>query len=203
MRYLLHQPPAREAAQEPWPVIVFLHGASETGDNLDWVKRHGPPKLVQERPEFPFLVVAPQSTFGGWDPRALDQILDQVLASQPADEQRVYLTGISIGGFGTWAWGAARPERFAALAPICGGGDPATAIRLKDMPIWAFHGALDRIVPPIYTEVMVEALRKIGSDVRYTLYPDADHDAWTQTYENHELYEWFLQHRRPTTTQAG
>jgi predicted peptidase len=195
-KHLLYRPRGDDAPGEAWPLIVFLHGAGECGDDLELVKRHGPPKLIEAGRDLPFLVLAPQSRRGGWDVAALERLLEATLAGERADPDRVYLTGISMGGFGTWAWAAAHPERFAAIAPICGGGRPEWAGRLKGLPIWNFHGAKDRIVPPDYSEVMVEALRRVGADIRYTLYPDADHDSWTVTYENPELYAWFLRHRR-------
>jgi predicted peptidase len=151
MRHLLYRPEGYDEDERRWPVIVFLHGAGECGDDLDLVKRHGPPRLVESGRDLPFLIAAPQSRRGGWAVAALDRWLDEVVAGSRVDEDRVYLTGISMGGFGTWAWAAARPDRFAAIAPICGGGDPAWADRLKGLPIWAFHGARDRIVPPSYS----------------------------------------------------
>src|SRR3954469_25020658 len=198
MRHLLYRPKGYDDERR-WPLIVFLHGAGECGDDLDLVKRHGPPRLVESGRDLPFLIAAPQSRRGGWAVGALDRWLDEVVAGSRVDEERVYLTGISMGGFGTWAWAASRPDRFAAIAPICGGSDPAWADRLKGLPIWAFHGARDRIVPPEYSEVMVAALRRVGADVRYTLYPEAEHDSWTRTYADPALYEWLLQQHRPAT----
>ena len=101
-----------------------------------------------------------------------------------------------MGGFGTWALAAAHPERFAAIAPICGGGDPKQAERLKDLPIWVFHGAKDPTVPLARSEEMVKALKEAGGEPKFTVYPDAGHDSWTETYDNPELYEWFLAHKR-------
>jgi predicted peptidase len=101
-----------------------------------------------------------------------------------------------MGGYGSWKLAKLYPERFAAVAPICGGGDPGQADRLKDIPIWVFHGAKDPVVPLSESERMVEALKAVGGNVRFTVYPDAEHDSWTQTYDNPELYEWFLQQRR-------
>jgi predicted peptidase len=110
------------------------------------------------------------------------------------DVNRIYLTGLSMGGYGSWTLAAAHPERFAAMAPICGGGDPADAKKLKDIPTWVFHGAKDEVVPPKASEDMVEAIKTEGGDIRYTLYPEANHDSWSETYDNPELYTWFLSH---------
>jgi predicted peptidase len=106
------------------------------------------------------------------------------------------LTGFSMGGFGTWALSMIYPEKFAAIAPICGGGMPWMAFRIKDMPVWAFHGAKDEVVPLQRTEEMVEVLKKISGKVKFTVYPEAGHDSWTETYDDPELYEWFLEHRK-------
>jgi predicted peptidase len=108
----------------------------------------------------------------------------------------VYLTGLSMGGFGTWSLAAAHPEKFAAIAPICGGGEPRTARRLKSIPTWVFHGAKDPTVPLARSEAMVQALKKAGGDVKFTVYRDAGHDSWTETYNNPKLYEWFLAHSK-------
>jgi len=201
--YQLFLPEGYEQAKEPWPLIVFLHGAGESGTNLELVKRHGPPKLVESKKDFPFVVVSPQSPSFGWRLEALDALLDEILRRYHVDPDRVYLTGLSMGGFGTWAWAAARPERFAAIAPICGGGNVADADKLKDLPIWAFHGAKDQVVPLRRSQEMVDAIRQAGGDPLLTVYPDAGHDSWTETYANPKLYDWFLQHRRKVMVYHG
>lgn len=196
MDYLLFLPKGYDQSEKRYPLLIFLHGSGESGNNLELVKKHGPPKIVETRKDFPFIVVSPQSARGGWKVATLDALLDEVLKKYRVDPDRVYLTGLSMGGFGTWAWAAAHPERFAAIVPICGGGSPDKANRLKDLPIWVFHGAKDRAVPLAASERMVEALKKHGSAVRFTVYPEAGHDSWTATYNNPELYEWLLQQRR-------
>ena len=117
-------------------------------------------------------------------------------AKYPIDPDRVYLTGLSMGGFGSWMLAMEHPGRFAAAVPICGGGDPRDVARIKDLPIWVFHGGKDPTVPLARSEAMVDALRKIGGRVKLTVYPDAGHDSWTATYENEDLYAWLLQQRR-------
>jgi predicted peptidase len=131
-----------------------------------------------------------------WNPDALNALLDEVVAQYKVDKKRIYLTGLSMGGYGTWALAGTSPERFAAIVPICGGGDPADARRLKDIPTWVFHGAKDSVVPLSRSEEMVKALKEAGSDVKFTIYPEAEHDSWTETYNNPKLYEWLLQHKR-------
>lgn len=198
---------------ERWPLILFLHGAGERGTDLAKVKVHGPPKLVASRPDFPFIVVSPQCPEHQiWDSDALLALLDHVLGRYRVDPSRVYLTGLSMGGYGTWALGLRAPERFAAIAPICGGGDVLpvhlgpneTNPALRTLAVWAFHGAKDPVVPLHESERMVEALRRVGcKEVKLTVYPEAGHDAWTATYANPELYDWFLQHRRPELRPAS
>lgn len=194
--YLLFLPEGYET-QEKWPMIMFLHGASERGSNLDDVKRNGVARVVEEKPNFPFIVVSPQCPRNEyWTLPQLSALLDRARASYHVDLDRVYLTGLSMGGYGTWHLAAAQPQRFAAIAPICGGGNPNEACNLKNLPVWAFHGAKDRIVPISESEKMVTALKACGGNVKFTVYPEAGHDSWTQTYNNPELYDWFLQHRR-------
>lgn len=193
--YLLFVPP-HCTTQSPCPMIMFLHGSGERGSNLDWVKRHGIARIVEEQPEFPFITVSPQCPKGqDWSVERLSALLTEVMQSQLVDPKRVYLTGLSMGGYGVWRLAAAQPDRFAAIAPVCGGGEPSQALRLKDTPIWVFHGALDDVVPLHQSEAMVEALKACGGNVRFTIYPDAGHDSWTQTYSNPALYDWFLQHQ--------
>lgn len=181
----------------PHPLVLFLHGAGERGDDLDAVLRHGPPRRIAEGWRPPFAVLAPQCPADRWwDPDPLVHLLDDVRARFPLDPARVYLTGISTGGFGAWALAMRAPERFAALVPICGGGMPFFAHRLRDVPVWAFHGARDPIVPLHYTTDMVEAVRAAGGDARLTVYPDAAHDAWTPAYADDALWTWMCAQTR-------
>ncbi len=196
LNYWLFLPADYGKTDKSWPLILFLHGAGESGTNLAKVKIHGIPKIVEKKKDFPFIAVSPQCPGRGWNVEALNGLLDDVLAHYKVDQDRVYLTGLSMGGFGTWALASAHPERFAALAPICGGGNPDNAAKLKDIPIWVFHGAQDKTVPPARSEAMVKAIKEAGGNVKHTVYPEAGHDSWTVTYNNPELYEWFLQQKR-------
>lgn len=194
--YLLYLPEGYGEARQEWPLLLFLHGAGERGDDLELVKKHGPPKIVEER-DLPFIVVSPQAPEDGWwDPDVLTGLLDEVEARYRVDSDRIYVTGLSMGGFGTWDLAGRTPERFAAIAPIAGGGNRRTACRLEDLPIWAFHGARDEVVPVARTEEMAEAVRACGGDPVVTIYPEAGHDSWTETYDDPELYRWLLQHSR-------
>jgi predicted peptidase len=196
--YLLFLPEAYATdASKKWPLILFLHGAGERGSDLGKVKVHGPPKIVEKKKDFPFVVVSPQCPGNGWwDSFALNALLDDVLAKYRIDPARVYLTGLSMGGFGTWDLASRHPERFAAIAPICGGGSPMAVFRLRDMPVWVFHGDKDPLVPVKLSDDIVDAFKKAGADIKYTRYEGVGHDAWTQTYDNPELYTWFLAHER-------
>ncbi len=197
LNYLLFLPEGYGQGEKRWPLILFLHGAGERGSDVSRVKRNGLPRLLEKKKDFPFVVVSPQSPTLGWDVEALNALLDDVLSKYRVDRDRVYLTGLSMGGYGTWALAAAHPERFAAIVPICGGGNPAAARRLKGLPVWVFHGAKDPVVPLARSEEMVRALKDAGNDqVKLTVYPEAGHDSWTETYNNPQLYEWFLQHKR-------
>lgn len=176
---------------------MFLHGSGERGDDLNLVKVHGPLKVAEAQPDFPFIVVAPQCPKNQWwDPDVLSALLDEVEKKYAVDKDRIYLTGLSMGGFGTWDLAIREPQRFAAIAPVCGRSDPLQAPRLGNLPVWVFHGAQDPVVNPKYSEEMVDALKDSGGDVKFTLYPDLGHDCWTVTYNNPDLYTWFLAHKR-------
>ncbi len=205
--YLLYLPKGYQK-DKTYPTILFLHGAGERGSDVNKVAVHGPPKLVKAGQEFPFIIVSPQCPEGQvWSVEALNLLLDEIEKDYRVDQTRVYLTGLSMGGYGTWALGLAYPERFAAMAPICGGGESITYLlnkrdkvrgpMIKDMPIWVFHGAKDPTVPLAESERMVEMLKKGGNKtIKLTVYPEAQHDSWTETYNNPELFEWFLKHKR-------
>jgi predicted peptidase len=203
--YLLYLPPEYDPAGErQWPLVVFLHGAGERGDEIEKVKTHGPPKLAAQGEHFPFIIVSPQCpSEQWWEISDLNLLLDDLLARYPVDRDRVYLTGLSMGGFGTWEWAARNPERFAAVAPICGGGRKWWARSLKAVPIWAFHGAKDQLVPLEHSQEMVDAVKLAGGDARLTIYPDAGHDSWSMTYTDPELYQWLLSHQRGRSRLAG
>jgi predicted peptidase len=178
--YLLYLPPDYNQSSKTWPLMMFLHGSGERGNDLEKVKMHGPPKLVAQGKDFPFIIVSPQCPDGiWWDTDFVITLLDTIIDRYHVDTSRVYLTGLSMGGFGTWETATKYPDRFAAIAPICGGGNPFLASRLKDVPVWCFHGEKDQAVPFQRSVEMVEALKKVGGDVRFTAYPDAGHDSWT------------------------
>jgi predicted peptidase len=185
-----------EAGTDRWPLMLFLHGAGERGSDLRKLRKYGPPRIVESDPDFPFLLIAPQCPSGTyWQAGPLLALLEDAMAHFRVDSTRVVLTGVSMGGYGTWQLAALAPERFAAIAPVCGGGNPHHAHRLKSLPIWAFHGEEDDIVPLSETLVMVEAVRAAGGEPRLTTYPGVAHDSWEPAYDTPELYEWLLAQR--------
>ena len=201
LQYLLFLPQGYEK-QESWPLMLFLHGAGERGEDLKLVKKHGPPKIVGNKKDFPFILVSPQCELERWwNPVALTALLDEIVETYNVDEDRIYVTGLSMGGFGTWALAAHTPGRFAAIAPICGGGEVFMARTIHHIPAWVFHGAKDSVVPLRRSEEMVAALRERGAEVKLTVYPEARHDSWTETYDNSEFYDWLLQQKRKAETK--
>lgn len=187
-------------ASKKWPLILFLHGSGERGSDVNLVAKHGPPKLAAAEPTGPlasqFIVVSPQCPEGRWwKPDELLTLIDDVIATHRVDTDRVYCTGLSMGGFGTWELASMYPERFAAVAPLCGGGRTEFARRMKTLPIWIFHGDADTAVPVQRSIEMNAALEKVKGNVKLTVYPGVGHDCWTQTYANPELYTWLLSHK--------
>lgn len=190
-----------------WPLLLFLHGAGERGSDVQRVKIHGPLKEAEKGRSFEFIIVAPQCPENDWWDRKLDTLsalLDDVEERYSVDKSRVYCTGLSMGGFGTWAMAIEYPKRFAAVAPICGGGTRFAACLMKDVPVWVFHGAKDPVVPIARSQEMVDALKECGApEVKFTIYPEAGHDSWTQTYENPEFYDWLLAHQLKSVAQSA
>jgi predicted peptidase len=199
-RYLLYVPKAYSAdPARRWPLLLFLHGSGERGNDLARVKVHGPPRQLDGRDDFPFVVVSPQCPVDQrWQADALAALLDGVTKRLRIDPDRVYVTGLSMGGRGTWDLAMSYPERFAAVAPVCGGALPDRACRLKDVPIRAFHGARDTVVPLAESETVVDAVKKCGGTAELVVYPDTGHDSWTATYADPSLWEWLLAHHRRT-----
>ncbi|MFT3997287.1 MAG: phospholipase [Asticcacaulis sp.] len=181
------------------PVLIFLHGTGEIGTDVKLTTVHGPWKYTRAHPtEAPFIILAPQLRGEvEWNPAQLEDWLEKALKGLPVDRSRMYLTGMSRGGRGTWSWAIAYPKRFAAIAPVAGDSlyrDGACA--LKDVPVWAFHGAKDDLVlyPP--EEQFADQVRACGGEVNYTLYPDGNHNSWDAAYSHPSLYAWLLTHKR-------
>ena len=204
LRYWLHLPPGYYT--EPgrrWPLVLFLHGRGERGDDLALVRQYGIPKVVAERPDLDFIAISPQCPLASEWPDLIDtlaRLLDEATTNLPVDPDRVYLTGLSMGARGGWLLAVDNPDRFAAIALICGRIPAPDFLErvavLKDKPIWVFHGAQDPVVPVTNSEQIVATLQAAGGHPRLTIYPEADHDAWTATYNNPELYTWLFSQTR-------
>ncbi|MCL2741306.1 MAG: dienelactone hydrolase family protein [Oscillospiraceae bacterium] len=213
LRYWLHLPKgyATAAAKiRSYPLIIFLHGAGERGEDLEKVTIHGIPRLIKEGSdvlsEYEFILACPQCPQEYWwdtmvDLGFLDGFVEGCMKGLRVDTSRIYLTGLSMGGYGTWALARRNPRAFAAIAPICGGTQADDGLAaIKDMPIWAFHGAKDDVVR---LSGSADAVNKIyglggGDKVRLTVYPDADHDSWSMTYSHPRLYEWMFSQVNPS-----
>ncbi|QDU81437.1 Phospholipase/Carboxylesterase [Polystyrenella longa] len=184
--------------QEKWPLVLFLHGAGERGDDLEKVKVHGPPMQAAAGREFPFILVAPQCPKGyWWYPNELAGLLDQLEEKYNVDPDRIYVTGLSMGGYGTWSLASYCPERLAAVAPVCGGGVAYLTTEYQDLAVWAFHGDQDSVVSLRSSEELIERLKKRGAkEIRFTVYEGIGHNSWTKAYDTPEFYDWLLQQRR-------
>ncbi len=198
MKYLKYLPPAYDSNEEKWPLLLFLHGAGERGDDLEMVKVHGPPKMIAQGRDFPFVVISPQCPEDvWWSIETLHALINEVVETHRIDESRIYVTGLSMGGYGSWGLACTYPDLFAAAVPICGGGEPEKAHLMKDVPTWVFHGAKDTAVPLQRSQEMVDALKAADGDVRFTVYPEAGHvGAWENAYGDPELWEWLAKQRK-------
>lgn len=185
----------REYAQrrERWPLVIFLHGSGERGTDLEKVKVHGPPKLVAAGAAWPAVLVSPQCDEGQrWDPERLHRLLGALQARLHIDPRRCVGTGLSMGGFGMWQWATAHPRDLAAIAPVCGYGDPARVAAMRQVPVRAYHGDQDRVVPLAPHQACVDALRAAGGTASLTVYPGVGHDSWTPAYNDPGLLPWLL-----------
>jgi len=200
LSYYLYYPEDYESnPDEEFSILLFLHGGGEAGDSLVTLKRNGPPKMIVEGKSFPFLILAPQNPYQKkwWNTRALNQLLDTVVANNRVDKKRIYLTGLSRGGGAAWEMAVHYPKKFAAMAVVCGMSPlPYAAWIDKKMPIWVFHGEEDESVPFSESETMVNRLLEMGYDVQFTRYPGVGHNSWVQAYNTEALYEWFVKQKR-------
>lgn len=208
--------PTKITEGEKYPLVLFLHGAGERGNDNAKQLVHGAKEFLkpENRKKYPCFVVAPQCPSGSWwsagtrenlrtfrekphEPiRMTLDVLDQLCREFPVDKNRIYITGLSMGGYATWDLISRKPDLFAAAAPVCGGGDTAKAGVISKLPIWAFHGDADKAVPVAQSRSMIAAIEKAGGKPKYTEYPGVGHDSWTRTYANPEFFAWlFEQHR--------
>lgn len=200
LNYLLYLPKNYDQ-QDKWPLVLFLHGAGERGDDLQLVKEHGPPYLVSKGKDFPFILVSPQCPKNrNWESFELIALLDDLESKYKIDPDRLYVTGLSMGGAGAWRLAAYAPNRLAAIAPLCSGGEIGWTRNIAHLPVWAFHGAKDEGAPVERAQALIDALKRNGGSPIFTVYPDAGHDVWTVTYDNQTFYDWLLaQKRKPKT----
>ena len=188
--------------------MVFLHGAGERGDDNKAQLKHGVAEFARRTKEFPCFLVAPQCPNGaswaaigkgfedGKPGKLVLDLIDKTCKELPIDTKRIYLTGLSMGGYGTWTLLAQKPDLFAAAIPICGGGDPKSAAKIAKVPVWVFHGDKDAAVKVERSRDMVAALEKAGGKPKYTEYPGVGHDSWTRTYANEKVLAWLFAQKK-------
>jgi len=199
LKYLIAVPDDYKKDGDAVPLILFLHGAGERGDDLKKVKLHGPPKMVEKGHDFGAIVVSPQCPAGSWwtdETDMLIALLDKIEKEYNVDKDRIYVTGLSMGGYGTFALAARQPDRFAAAVPVCGGGMLFDARRLSRLPMWVFHGEDDRVVPVEESRRMVKyANERGGENAKLTLYPGVGHNSWDRTYGDEKMWEWLFEQK--------
>jgi len=193
-RYLLYLPDGyAKASEQSWPLLVYLHGRSARGQDFKLVKRYGPPNFLERRGDFPFVVISPQLPDDSWPAQSVLKLIDEVASKYRIDKSCICLTGVSLGGGGAWYVAAADPGRFAAFAPVCGYGDPGVAKKVKDLPIWAFHGSKDEILPVETHQKLVNAVNAAGGNAKITVLPDEDHGSViSPAYKTAGLWDWML-----------
>ena len=183
-----------------YPLLIYLHGAGSRGGDISIVSDAvtGPIGEINRGHKLPFIIAAPQCNVKMWFEisETVLGFIDMVAARLDVDRTRVYLSGTSMGGYACWYFAMFRADLFAAILPVCGGGLPAFASYLKGLPVWAHHGALDNFVDVNESLAMVRQLRRLGSEVRLTIYPDREHDSWVPAFADPEVYTWLLTHRR-------
>ena len=197
--YLLYLPYDYEPGKE-FPFMLFLHGRGESNGPLSILKTWGPPRLIEQGKKFPHIIASPQCPKETrWEQSVeqtrLDLLLRHLLEKWPINEGRMYLTGLSLGGHGSWTLAARHPDMFAAVAPLCGRGNPVDGEKLVDVPIWAWHGLADTVVPPSGTEDMVKAIKAAGgTQIRYTSLEGVGHNGWSAAYSTPQLFQWMNRH---------
>lgn len=199
MQYLLYLPQEYEVdTTKLFPLLLFLHGSGESGENIEKVKTHGPPKLIAEGKNFPFIVLSPQNPDINklWDAEAVSALLENIESTYRIDPTRIHLAGLSRGAYGAWQVAIQNPNKFASLIVISGVSPGYYVKWLKNTPIWVFHGEDDDVIPVTESDNAVKELQGNGQNVKYTRYPNTGHDAWTRTFENPELFKWVLEQQK-------
>ncbi len=192
--YLLYLPEGYKSGTRPWPLMLFLHGRGESNGPLSLVSKWGPPRMAARGDQMPYILVSPQCPpDDAWrtpsQQSRLVELLDLIIKTYDVDEDRIYVTGLSMGGSGSWRLAADHPDRFAAIVPICGRGDPSDVDRLKGLPIWVFIGDQDRGFQQ--SREMVEAIKGAGAEtIRFTILEHIGHNCWSSAYATPDLYQW-------------
>ena len=197
IEYMMRLPNGYETGKR-YPVIVSLHGAGTRGQRIEQLRDQCCFRVTDHMEDFPAIMITPLCPANTWFDvfETLKRFVTFISESDFCDPDRLYLMGGSMGGYTAWQLGMSMPEAFAAIVPICGGGMYWNASRLKNVPIWAFHGAKDHTVLCRESEIMVEKVNKHGGNAKLTIYPDNAHDAWTDTYSNPEVYAWMFSQKR-------
>jgi len=186
--------PEKLPATGKYPLLLYLHGSGSRGDDASLLEGSGPRPFLKKN-DLPFVLVSPIcAKYDSWHPLYLNRLIDSIEAKLPIDEDRIYVTGLSMGGVGTWSLAKSNPDRFAAIAPVCARSlfETEEVAALKGVSVWAFHGKKDDVISYQETEKLVNQLEALNADVKFTLYPDLKHAIWDETYNNPELYDWFL-----------
>ncbi|MBQ9151185.1 MAG: dienelactone hydrolase family protein [Clostridia bacterium] len=201
LRYLQYLPPEYENSDQEFPLVIFLHGSGERGEDLNLVAIHGWPRYVKEGRDYPFILVSPQLPDGkNWcgHIESLNGLLDHLQATLRVDKSRIYLTGLSNGGTGTWLWASSAEENpFAAIIPVCGAGVTWLSRELLKTPVWAFHGDQDTAIDHRESLRMVDQINAWGGNAQVTIYPGVGHNSWENAYTDPALIEWMLAQKRP------
>jgi predicted peptidase len=200
VKYVVYVPKGYKA-ETPHPTILFLHGSGEQGaDGQKQVAVGLGPAIRKAEDKWNYLVVFPQKPQGRGGfmehEKLILDILEKTKKEYKVDEKRLYCTGLSMGGMGTWALACKHPGLFAAIAPVCGGGNPAEAPKIKDLPTWNFHGDKDTAVPIKRSQDMIDAIKAAGGDPKFTIYPGVGHNSWDKAYQEESLHEWFVKHSK-------
>ena len=201
LEYLIYFPDDYSSTEKKYPLVLFLHGAGERGTNLDLVKKHGIPKRIHDGAKFPFITIAPQCAEGIWWSNKqklvlLGKLLQDLISELRVDKNRIYGTGLSMGGYGILDLASNYPTLFAALIPICGGTILNQIKNLVKIPIWMFHGEKDDVIPVESSILIYQYLNKKNKNTLLTVYPNITHDSWTKTYENEKIYDWLLSFKK-------
>lgn len=200
-KYYIYFPDNYYDSDTSFPMVLFLHGSGERGDDIRLVEEHGIPKMINNGHTFPFITVAPQCPkFQRWSEplysKSLIFLVEEIIRNNRVDIGRIYATGLSMGGYGTLSIAKERPDLFSAIIPVCGGMDTTNIANLKEIPIWLFHGDADEVVPVENSELIYDLLKPINPDIKITIYKGVDHNSWDRTYDNKKMYEWMLKQNK-------